>query len=131
MDVERYLLDNLSYINPEDPGRHGYGSGFRILRSSGVLPCPGLLDLARMAVEPELVLHFNPFFSPEAHRRWNQGVSVWLQLCVLEDRLERMDALLRLGKEFEPTLLRVGKGLSLKGLNVVVDNNLGSDPGSP
>ena len=115
MDAERFLLDNLSYIGPEDPERRGYGLGFRILRSAGILPYPGLLDLVRMAVEPELVQHFNPFFSPEAHRRWTQGVSVWLQLSVLEDRLERMDALVRLGKEFEPTLLRVSRGLSLNG----------------
>jgi len=32
---------------------------------------------------------------------------VWLQLCVLEDRLERLEALVKLGKEFEPILLRV------------------------
>lgn len=33
---------------------------------------------------------------------------MWLQLCVLEDRLERLGALVELGTEFEPTLVKVG-----------------------
>ena len=56
---------------------------------------------------------FNPFLSDDAVAVLHGGVSVWLQLCVLEDRLERLGALARLGDEFEPTLTKVGPTGSL------------------
>ena len=105
--VEHFLLSHIHHTKPEDSQQRGYGPCFGLLRTSGIVPSPGLLDLVRMVVEPEHVLHFNPFLSDQACGRFIRAVSVWLQLCVLEDRLERLEALVKLGKEFEPILLRV------------------------
>jgi hypothetical protein len=67
------------------------------------------LDLLRCIAQPQLQLleQFNPFLSPAAAQQLRQGVLVWLQLCVLEDRLGRLVQLAAAGPEYTPLLIRV------------------------
>ena len=113
-EVQAYLLTNISLIQPagnDDPNSllRLHAASFRLLRLAGAAPSPSLTDLACFALEPARVHLFNPFLTADAVCRLHAGVGVWLQLCVLEDRLERLGALAELGSEFEPTLIKVGR----------------------
>lgn len=105
--VELYLLHNLSNI-PASVGPPG--TSFRLLQVAGDAPSPGLLDLVRAAWRPQLLLDFNPFLSPAACGVLHAAVLIWLQLCVLEDRLGRLDRLARAGAEHDTALTQVGAG---------------------
>lgn len=105
--VEAYLLHSLDLVPPENP----HGCSFRMLRAAGGAARPGLLDLARVAVSPdaeEALRPFNPFLTRDACKKLVQGINVWLQVCVLEDRLERLVHLTNEDnmKEMEPTLIK-------------------------
>ena len=68
-------------------------TAFRLLRTSAVAPTVAPLDLLSATLQPRLLQEFNPFLAPAALARLQRGLLVWLQLCVLEDRLERLLAL--------------------------------------
>eukprot|EP00198_Chlamydomonas_reinhardtii_P007687 XP_001697024.1 predicted protein [Chlamydomonas reinhardtii] len=89
-NLEAHLLHQLMHV-PESVGCHG--ASIRLLRAAATAPAAGPLDLARVAVRPELVNEFNPFLSPEAAQELQRRVRLWLRLCVLEDRLGRIVAL--------------------------------------
>ena len=76
-------------------------------RAPYVTPC----DLARSAWDPNRLLHFNPQLSEEAVASLHAGVLEWLQLCVLEDKLERMckAAVAGMVQEVERELQDVGR----------------------
>jgi hypothetical protein len=54
-----------------------------------------------------MLAQFNPFLSPEAAQQLHDGVLVWGQLCVLEDRVGRLLQLAEAGQEMQPLLIRV------------------------
>lgn len=71
-------------------------------------PSPAPTDLLSLAWGSEAGFRaFNPFLSDEACGQLREGVLVWLQLCVLEDRLERVMRLAAAGEEYTPLLIRV------------------------
>jgi len=85
-----------------------HGVCFRLLRACGAAPQPGLLDLARLSLQPpSYLLSFNPFLSLASCERLVEGARVWMQLCVLEDRLNRILVLAKAGEEFKPLLIQV------------------------
>lgn len=85
-----------------------HGVCFRLLRACGAAPQPGLLDLARSSLQPpSYLLSFNPFLSLASCERLVEGARVWMQLCVLEDRLSRILVLAKAGEEFKPLLIQV------------------------
>jgi hypothetical protein len=80
----------------------------RLLVESGVHPSPSATDLLSLAWGPESGFRsFNPFLSDKACGQLRVGVLVWLQLCVLEDRLERVMSLAGAGDKYMPLLIRV------------------------
>jgi hypothetical protein len=83
------------------------GSSFRMLRAAGLAPAAGALDLLRAAWRRELLLQFNPFLSAASVERLGEGLLVWLQLCVLEDRLGRLRRLAAAGREYRVPLIKV------------------------
>lgn len=85
--AEAYLLTHLATI-PASAGRHA--TAHRLARSSASAPLPGLLDCVRLALHAHTALHFNPFLSEAAVERLQAAARLWLQLCVLEDRLGRL-----------------------------------------
>ena len=54
------------------------------------LPSATLLDLLQIRLVPDLINHFNPFFSKTARLHVMADITTWLELCVLEDRLHRI-----------------------------------------
>lgn len=81
---------------------------YRLLVESGVQPSPSPTDLLRLAWGPEAGFRaFNPFLSDKACGQLREGVLVWLQLCVLEDRMERVMALAAAGEEYMLLLIKV------------------------
>lgn len=104
--TEFYLLQHLACI----PGSVGHpGAAFRLLVASASHPSPAPTDLLALAWGPEdRVRAFNPFLSDQACSQLRQGVLVWLQLCVLEDRLDRINKLASAAQGNTPGLIKVG-----------------------
>ncbi|PNH12760.1 hypothetical protein TSOC_000242, partial [Tetrabaena socialis] len=101
--AEAYLLRNVSSV-PHTVGPHG--TSFRLLRLSDAAPSVGPLDLARCAWQPQLLRAFNSFLSEEACAELHRGVLTWLELCVLEDRLGRLQLLAAAGDDRRPLLVQ-------------------------
>ncbi|GLC35571.1 thioredoxin-disulfide reductase [Pleodorina starrii] len=101
---EEYVFRHWSRV-PEDVGCHSIS--FRMLRAAGLVPAPAHTDLLRVAWQGEVaLLQLNPFLSAGAVQRLREGVLVWLQLCVLEDRLTRLGRLVGAGEEYRIALIR-------------------------
>ncbi|KAG2494612.1 hypothetical protein HYH03_007377 [Edaphochlamys debaryana] len=101
--AEAFLLRHTSAV-PEDVGCHG--AAFRLLRLSGAAPSAGPLDLLVAAWRPEVLRQYNPFLSEGAVAGLREGVLTWLALCVLEDRLGRLEALAKAGEEYKVQLVQ-------------------------
>jgi hypothetical protein len=78
-----------------------------LLRLSGLVAWPNLQDLALIALKESYIYVLNPFLTPLAADTMRKGVTLWLKLCILEDKLDRLDSLLEAGEEFKPTLIKV------------------------
>lgn len=107
--MQAHLLESVACI-PAHVGAHG--AQFRTLRASGAAPVAGLHDLMAMADKPWLLQQFNPFLSAASHTNLQEGILVWLQLCVLEDRLGRLHMLLRGGADYLPMLIQVRQNMA-------------------
>jgi hypothetical protein len=89
--LEMYVSTNIHAI-PASVGCHG--CGFRLLRNAGLVATPSLVDLLGAACNSsDDLLRFNPFLSQDSCRRLHDALLLWLQLCVLEDRLGRLHKL--------------------------------------
>lgn len=108
--VERHLLECIERV-PAGAGRHA--SAFVMRRAANLAPRATLPDLARASWEPETLRQFNPFLSEAAVTEvLLPCILQWLELCVLEDKLERMALLAADGnsQELERELKEVGRG---------------------
>jgi hypothetical protein len=85
--VETYLSAHLGTV-PKSVGLPG--TGLRLLQAAAAAPLHGPLDLVRLALQPLAASSLNPFLSAESAARLQQAARLWLQLCVLEDRLGRL-----------------------------------------
>ncbi|MEW5319231.1 MAG: hypothetical protein WDW38_010396 [Sanguina aurantia] len=101
--MQAQLLQAVAQI-PRSVGR--CGASFRMMQASATAPIPGLLDLTRVAWKPQLLKDFNPFLSDASCKNIHQGVLVWLQLCVLEDRLSRLHMIAAGGDDLLPMLIQ-------------------------
>lgn len=90
--VEDYLTSQLAAI-PSTVGLPG--DSFRLLRAAASVPQPGMLDLVRLALPTgaATAAQLNPFLSSAAAATLQAAARTWLQLCVLEDRLGRLERL--------------------------------------
>ncbi len=85
-----------------------HGACFRLMRLCGAAPQVSLTDLARAALlPPDSLSSFNPFLSAASCARLKGACLIWMQLCVLEDRLRRVRRLAHAGPESLPLLLQV------------------------
>lgn len=105
--VEASLLSSLDLVPVETP----HGRSFRLLRTAGGVPRPMPLDLLRVAVSPntaQALRAFNPFLSESACRKLVQGINIWSQSCVLENRLQLLTHLSSPSHldKMEPTLIK-------------------------
>ncbi len=82
--------------------------------AAGIAPFASLLDLCRCVIKPQpqaqaSLLAFNPYLTEQSCCRLLEGICTWMQLCVLEDRLERVSSFLQAPEDMEPLLVRVSK----------------------
>jgi hypothetical protein len=84
--VERYVLCHMDTV-PESCVERRV---FRVCKSSNLAPTITLVDLLRLALDRSLFHHFNPFLSEEARDKLHGAILLWMQLCVVEDRLKRL-----------------------------------------
>lgn len=70
------------------PGAHA--AECRMQRVAGLLPNASLQDLPPMLWENWRIQQLNPFLARSERKRLTTAVATWLRLCVLEDKLERL-----------------------------------------
>ena len=85
--AEEYLSGALDSI-PD--GASWHAKAFRLLKIGAFVPTASPSDFLRFSCRPDEVATFNPFLSAEAAGEFLAGVSTWMQLCVLEDKIERL-----------------------------------------
>lgn len=103
--AESFLLQHLGAV-PATTGPAGVS--FRLLVASAAQPTAAPTDLLALACGPvDNMLAFNPFLSEAAREQLRQGILLWMQLCLLEDRLDRVAKLVGAGDEYTPLLIRV------------------------
>jgi hypothetical protein len=85
-EVEKHLLKAIDSV----PDSGWKSEVFKIRKYTNAVPSINLEDLMRIALTPETVFTFNPFFSAAACETIKADVLLWLQLCVLEDKKKRI-----------------------------------------
>lgn len=90
-ELEVYLLRCITHIPGDGSGE---AASFIMRRAANLEPLVSLRDLARAAVNPEELRRYNPLLSAleldPMHTGIAKNVLNWLELCVLEDQLDRM-----------------------------------------
>lgn len=86
-EVEAYLLAHTASV-PDCMGV--WGVAFRLRQACGAMPLPARADLVRLALPEHSARAFSPFLSAGSAERLQQAARLWLQLCVLEDKLQRL-----------------------------------------
>eukprot|EP00854_Cymbomonas_tetramitiformis_P000643 gene643-1076_t len=101
--VEEYLRSNLEHL-PEADWR---ASGLRFRRLANDFPAAASrIELARMAWDLPLVAMHNPLLSAAAQGQLQEAIRTWLQLCVLEDKLQRLLVFEAAGAMSESVMVR-------------------------
>ena len=87
--IENFAIDALNQVQvPEQTSFHWHDKAQRILRMAGRVPTAVAADLAKIAVYPSMIASFNPMIKDKS--RLLESISIWLQLCVYEDKLARL-----------------------------------------
>ncbi|CAM9708595.1 unnamed protein product, partial [Scytosiphon promiscuus] len=73
-------------------GTTGNASACHMQRVAGLLPTASFSDLPPILWESERIREFNPFLTEKLSAEFVQNVVAWLRLCVLEDKLSRLEA---------------------------------------
>jgi hypothetical protein len=104
--AEKFLLTSVAILPLSTDGTSSkkegdwHAAAFKLQRLSCMMPTAGLQDLLCMALDPQLLpRNFNPFFSAASKASFHRALLLWLQLCVLEDRLGRLKAHAQAGRE--------------------------------
>eukprot|EP00951_Prasinocladus_malaysianus_P045450 scaffold605372_cov34-Prasinocladus_malaysianus.AAC.1 len=87
LQAEMHLKQHLATI-PDSVGC--YGVAHRMLQAAGLSRTPGILDLVQTSFDPQVMRDVNPFLAKSASEQITATGRLWLQLCVLEDRIQRM-----------------------------------------
>lgn len=103
-EVQIWLLHHVSHI-PEVTGAPA--AAYRLLKTSSSVASASLLDLMCCAWQPQMMHELNPFLSGPACSRLHKGVLDWLQLCVLENKLTRLQQHVRAGADAASLLVQV------------------------
>ena len=91
--IEAHLLEALGVIPEPPPGAFEDESvtSYRLLQRAAAVASPTPLDLLRIFLCPDVARdEFQPFLSEEAVDSLHDRICVWLELCVLEDKTERL-----------------------------------------
>eukprot|EP01050_Picozoa_sp_SAG11_P004954 SAG11_NODE_331_length_10659_cov_4.512689_3_plen_733_part_00 len=85
--IEQHLIKFLSLVPSDAEVRT---VGFRLRRTANLVSSVTLSDLAVCAIDCNKLRRFNSFLSDAALGVIHVDILEWLQLCVMEDKLERM-----------------------------------------
>ena len=85
--IENFAIDALNQV-PEQTSFHWHDKAQRILRVAGRVPTAVAVDLAKIAVDPSMIASFNSMIKDKSCLL--ESISIWLQLCVYEDKLTRL-----------------------------------------
>jgi hypothetical protein len=107
--IEALLLSHLATA-PQSLGLHG--AAFRMRQAAGTVPLPSLRDLFELVKPERCGSQINPFLSSAATAQLRSMALLWLQLCVLEDKLHRLAAWVDDPAE-AANLLQVGNAFGL------------------
>jgi hypothetical protein len=80
----------LSDVDRVPAGCHSRAPAFNMRRAANLEASVTLRDLTKAITEPGLLRLFNPFPSPAALEGLDTATLLWGQLCVAENKLERM-----------------------------------------
>ena len=85
--IENFAIDALNQATEQNIF-HWHDNAQRILRVAGRVPTAVAADLAKIVVDPIMIATFNPMIKDKT--RLLESISIWLQLCVYEDKLARL-----------------------------------------
>ncbi|KAL7553023.1 hypothetical protein ACHAWF_016264 [Thalassiosira exigua] len=86
--AEEFALKVLN--QPPEKNRHWHCQAHEILRIAGLVPLSTPADLASIAVDSSIIADFNDMLSLESRKKLVQSITLWLRLCVYEDKLARL-----------------------------------------
>ena len=99
--VEKYIFDVLAHQNPTE--NHWHAGALSYLRLINVIPTATKLEIVALACNSSKVTEYNPLLSQTSIGRTRQAVIIWLELCVLQDKLS---FLLNLGHDKNKDFMR-------------------------
>lgn len=85
--IEDFLINSLSYISSKGKC---FSQKFKLRRTANLEPYVNIRDLAKAAFDSSILSDFNPLLSTESLMYIHKKIFDWLQLCVLEDKMERL-----------------------------------------
>ena len=102
--VEVFLLEVLNQ-EAVHQSAHWHDSAQKMLRLAGQIPTAIVADLAKIAVAPTMIATFNPMIKDNAQLLGS--ISIWLQLCVYEDKMARILSFFDMGS-LEEVMTEIG-----------------------
>ena len=108
--VEQYLLDGLTSacvsvptgIQSSAPSGHWENHARDISIIANLLPAPRVHDLMKVAWQTEHIDKLNSLLTEPSRRAVAEAAVTWMELCVLEDQLERMIAMCKAAVLVDP-----------------------------
>ncbi|KAL7472894.1 hypothetical protein ACHAXS_014340 [Conticribra weissflogii] len=89
--IEDYSLSALNDMGDEEMNCHQ--NAHCILQMLGLIPTATKSDLAKIAIDPNIIASFNPMLNLESLTVLQSSILTWLRLCVYEDKLMRLISL--------------------------------------
>jgi hypothetical protein len=92
INLELHLFESISCVSKLSLKKRGdlQVKSFEFLRLGYSVPLIAQRDLLRIALDSKIVRYFNPFLSVSSQDVIFNDILLWLQLCVLEDKVARI-----------------------------------------
>ena len=87
----RQALENFLHCALVNFGNDWHSTSWHLQRVAALLPTASSEDLPTMLLEKRRIQECNPFLSRESLVQTQAYITSWLRLCVLEDKLERLE----------------------------------------
>lgn len=91
-NVENYLYKMLN-MTPSKARDNRFLLGISLLRLVNIYPTAGRSDIAMISCFPDNIKKFNPLLPPSGQKNVHSSCILWLELCVLRDRLNNLKSL--------------------------------------
>ena len=87
----RQALENFLFGGLANVGEDWHAASWYLKRVAALLPTASVEDFPAMLLEKYRIQEWNPFLSRDSSVQIQAGITSWLRLCVLEDKLERLE----------------------------------------